>query len=54
MLNTVKFIELLIAEGFTHLVVVPCSYAKNLINGSINNKQKFLMFHALAKLLLVQ
>jgi len=40
MLNTVKFTELLIEEGFTHLVVVPCSFAKNLINASINNSDK--------------
>lgn len=37
MLDTVKFTKLLIEEGFTHLVVVPCSFAKNVINESINN-----------------
>ena len=40
MLDTIKFTKLLIEEGFTHLVVVPCSFAKNLINASINNSDK--------------
>ena len=40
MLDTVKFTDLLIDEGFSHLVVVPCSFAKNLINASINNRDK--------------
>lgn len=37
MLNTNNFINRLILEGYTHLCVVPCSFAKNLINASINN-----------------
>lgn len=37
-LDTVKFIEKLIEKGFTHLCVVPCSFAKNVINEAINNK----------------
>ena len=40
MLDTIKFTKLLIEEGFTHLIVVPCSFAKNLINASINNSDK--------------
>lgn len=40
MLDTVKFTKLLVEEGFTHLVVVPCSFAKNLINASINNSDE--------------
>jgi len=40
MLDTEKFVELLITEGYTHLCVVPCSFAKNLINCSINNDDK--------------
>lgn len=40
MLDTVEFTELLIEDGFTHLVVVPCSFAKNLINASINNRDR--------------
>ncbi|MDA8755349.1 thiamine pyrophosphate-dependent enzyme [Candidatus Pseudothioglobus singularis] len=38
MLNTEKFLELLINNGYTHLCTVPCSFAKNLINASINYK----------------
>ncbi len=37
MLNTETFIEKLIQNGYTHLCVVPCSFAKNLINGAINS-----------------
>tara|TARA_B110000046_G_scaffold184520_1_gene223236 strand:- start:18085 stop:19155 length:1071 start_codon:yes stop_codon:yes gene_type:complete len=37
-LDTVKFINKLIEKGFTHLCVVPCSFAKNLINEAINNE----------------
>ncbi len=36
-LDTNKFVEELISEGYTHLCVVPCSFAKNLINSVINN-----------------
>ena len=36
MLNTDDFIRQLIFKGFSHLCVVPCSFAKNLINASIN------------------
>ena len=36
-LDTVKFVEKLIENGYTHLCVVPCSFAKNLINEAINN-----------------
>lgn len=38
-LDTVKFVEKLIENGYTHLCVVPCSFAKNLINEVINNPQ---------------
>ena len=42
-LNTEKFIKELIKEGFTHLCVVPCSFAKYVINEAINNpKIKYL------------
>ncbi len=37
MLDTNKFINNLIKEGYSHLCVVPCSFAKNLINAAINN-----------------
>ena len=37
MLDTNNFVEELISNGFTHLCVVPCSFAKNLINSVINN-----------------
>jgi sulfopyruvate decarboxylase TPP-binding subunit len=37
-LNTVKFVGRLINSGYTHLCVVPCSFAKNVINEVINNK----------------
>lgn len=36
-LDTNSFVEQLIEEGYTHLCVVPCSFAKNLINCVINN-----------------
>jgi len=39
MLDSVKFVDKLIKEGYTHLCVVPCSFAKNLINEVINNEQ---------------
>ena len=37
-LNTVKFIDKLIENEYTHLCVVPCSFAKNVINEAINNE----------------
>ena len=37
MLNTDKFVNRLIIEGYTHLCVVPCSFAKNIINAIINS-----------------
>ena len=37
MIDTKKFVNLLIANNYTHLCVVPCSFAKNLINEVINN-----------------
>ena len=37
MLDTKKFVNQLIEEGYTHLCVVPCSFAKNIINEVINN-----------------
>ena len=36
-LDTVKFVNSLIENGYTHLCVVPCSFAKNVINEAINN-----------------
>lgn len=36
-LNTKEFIKRLIEKGYTHLCVVPCSFAKNVINEAINN-----------------
>jgi len=36
-LDTNSFVDGLIANGYTHLCVVPCSFAKNLINAVINN-----------------
>ena len=38
-LDTKKFIDGLITNGYTHLCVVPCSFAKNVINEAINNEQ---------------
>ena len=40
MLDTDKFVNGLIKQGYTHLCVVPCSFAKNLINASINYQDK--------------
>ena len=37
-LDTEKFVEGLIDRGYSHLCVVPCSFAKDLINEAINNK----------------
>lgn len=36
-IDTNIFLEKLILEGYTHFCVVPCSFAKNLINCVINN-----------------
>ncbi|QKF72290.1 phosphonopyruvate decarboxylase [Aliarcobacter faecis] len=36
-LNTKDFINSLIEENYTHLCVVPCSFAKDVINEAINN-----------------
>lgn len=36
-LNTRRFVDALIKNGYTHLCVVPCSFAKYVINESINN-----------------
>ncbi len=36
-LNTQSFIQSLIREGYTHLCVVPCSFAKYVINAAINS-----------------
>ena len=36
-LNTTNFIEKLIENNYTHLCVVPCSFAKYVINEAINN-----------------
>ncbi len=38
MLDTKKFVYGLVKRGYTHLCVVPCSFAKNLINEAINNE----------------
>ena len=38
-LDTKKFLSKIIQEGYTHLCVVPCSFAKNVINEAINNPQ---------------
>lgn len=40
MLDSNKFIKKLIKTGFTHLCVVPCSFATNLINACINNSDE--------------
>jgi len=36
-LDTETFLEKLIKQGYTHLCVVPCSFAKDVINQAINN-----------------
>ena len=38
MLDTRKFVIGLVERGYSHLCVVPCSFAKNLINEAINNE----------------
>ena len=40
MIDTDSFIKNLIAAGYTHLCVVPCSFASEVINGAINNSDK--------------
>jgi len=37
-LDTNKFVDGLIDNGYSHLCVVPCSFAKNVINAAINNE----------------
>lgn len=37
-LHTEHFVNELITHGYNHLCVVPCSFAKNLINGVINHE----------------
>ena len=37
MLNTSDFVKRLIQSRYTHLCVVPCSFARNIINEVINN-----------------
>jgi len=39
-INTEEFVDKLVASGFTHLCVVPCSFAKSLINASINKSDQ--------------
>ena len=39
MLNTNEFFDCLTQQGFTHLCVVPCNFAKNLINAALNNSE---------------
>ena len=38
MIDTKEFVKKLVENGYTHLCVVPCSFAKNLINEAINNE----------------
>jgi phosphonopyruvate decarboxylase len=38
MLDTNKFVESLVDSGYKNLCVVPCSFAKDVINSAINNK----------------
>ena len=37
-LDTNNFVDSLISNGYTHLCVVPCSFAKSVINAAINNE----------------
>jgi phosphonopyruvate decarboxylase len=39
MLDTKEFVDRLKAKGYSHLCVVPCSFAKDIINEVINNKK---------------
>ncbi len=43
MLDTSEFVNKLIDQNYSHLCVVPCSFAKNVINASINN-HKFIEY----------
>ena len=36
-LNTIQFVQQMVDNRYSHLCVVPCSFAKNLINEAINN-----------------
>jgi len=38
MINAEEFVEKLVSDGYSHICAVPCSFAKGLINASINNK----------------
>ncbi len=38
-IDTNNFVDKLISQGYTHLCVVPCSFAKNIINAVINNNK---------------
>jgi len=38
-LDTNSFLERLVQDGYTHLCVVPCSFAKNVINAAINSRE---------------
>jgi len=38
-LDTNRFVDKLITEGYSHLCVVPCSFVKNVINAVINNEK---------------
>ena len=38
MLSSIGFVNALIKNNYTHLCVVPCSFAKNIINEAINNE----------------
>ncbi|MDA8890536.1 thiamine pyrophosphate-dependent enzyme [Gammaproteobacteria bacterium] len=40
MLDSNEFINELVKEKYTHLCVVPCSFAKNIINSAINKSKK--------------
>ncbi len=40
MLDTSQFVNELISQKYTHLCVVPCSFAKNLINAAVNMHKK--------------
>ena len=40
MIDTDNFVDKLITTGFTHLCVVPCSFAKSVINASINKSDQ--------------
>ena len=44
MLETSEFVSALIAKKYTHLCVVPCSFAKNLINEALNRSPDLVYF----------